>query len=187
MMRPLKRLARFLRDREGLAAIEFAFVAPILILAYFGVAELCGAMLAQRKASHVASAIGDLTAQYSAPAPSDINNFFAAGQTIMSPSSTTTLKMRISLVTENAAGTAASVVWSCATSNWAVLAKTTPETLPQANMITASQSVVMAEAQYTYTSPVSYIVQNLPPFSDVFYLRPRIVDPIPDPGGSPCN
>jgi Flp pilus assembly protein TadG len=185
-MRPLERLGRFLRDREGLAAVEFAFVAPMLILAYFGVAELCGAMLAQRKTSHVASAIGDLTAQYSAPAASDVTNFFAAGQTIMTPSATTTLKMRISAVQENAAGTGAFVLWSCA-SNWVLLAKNTPETLPQANMIAAGQSVVMAEAQYTYTSPVAYVLPSAFTYSNVFYLRPRIVDPIPDPAASPCN
>ena len=182
MMRPLQRVRRFLRDRGGLAAVEFAFVAPILILAYFGVAELCGAMLAQRKTSHVASAIGDLTSQYSAPTSTDINNFFAAGQTIMSPSDTTTLKMRISEVQENPAGTAATVIWSCASSNWTKIPVTTPEVL-QANLITANQSVIMAEAQYTYTSPVSYIVKNLPPYSYTFYLRPRIVDPIPSPTG----
>jgi Flp pilus assembly protein TadG len=179
MMRPLQRVRRFLRDRGGLAAVEFAFVAPILILAYFGVAELCGALLAQRKTSHVASAIGDLTAQYSAPTVADMNNFFAAGQTIMSPSDTTTLKMRISEVTENAAGTAATSTWSCP-SNWVKIPNGTPETL-QPNLISAGQSVIMAEAQYTYTSPVSYIVKNLPPYSYTFYLRPRIVDPIPDP------
>jgi Flp pilus assembly protein TadG len=179
MMPPVQRIRRFLRDRGGLAAVEFAFVAPILILAYFGVAELCGAMLAQRKTSHVASAIGDLTAQYSSPQVADINNFFAAGQTIMSPSDTTTLKMRITEVKENPAGTAAASVWSCQ-SNWVKIPNGTPEALTP-NLITAGQSVIMAEAQYTYTSPVSYVVKNLPPYSYVFYLRPRIVDPIPDP------
>jgi len=180
MMRPLQRLGRFVRNREGLAAVEFAFVAPILILAYFGVAELCGAMLAQRKTSHVASAIGDLTAQYSAPQPADITNFFAAGQTIMSPSNTTSLQMRISEVQENAAGTAATVIWSCASANWTKIPVTTPEVL-QANLIAANQSVIMSEAKYTYTSPVAYILPSVFNYSYVFYLRPRIVDPIPAP------
>jgi Flp pilus assembly protein TadG len=181
MMRPFERLARFIRDRDGLAAVEFAFVAPIMILAYFGVAELCGAMLADRKTSHVASAIGDLAAQYSTLATGDINNFYAAGQTIMAPSPTTTLKMRISEVQENTAGTAATVIWSCASSNWTKLANGTPEKLTT-NLIAGGQSVIMSEAQYTYTSPVSYIVKNLSPYYYIFYLRPRIVDPIPPPG-----
>ncbi len=180
-MRPLQRPGRFLCDRKGLAAIEFALIAPIMILAYFGVAEFCGAMLAERKASHVASAIGDLAAQYSSLQASDIANFFAAGDAIMSPSSTTSLQMRISVVRENAAGTAATVLWSCPSSNWTALGTGTPVAL-QTNLIGAGQSVVMSEVQYTYTSPANYLLKTVP-YSDTFYLRPRIVDPIPLPTG----
>jgi hypothetical protein len=110
-----------------------------------------------------------------------MNNFFAAGQTIMSPSDTTSLQMRVSAVQENAAGTAATVIWSCASSNWTKITNGTPETL-QANLIAANQSVIMSEAKYTYTSPVSYILPSAFNYSYVFYLRPRIVDPIPSPG-----
>jgi Flp pilus assembly protein TadG len=184
-MTPVQRLGRFRRDRRGLAAIEFAFIAPILILAYFGVAELCGAMLAQRKVSHVASAIGDLTGQYSSLQPSDITNFFAAGDAIMTPASTTGLKMRISVVQENAANTAATVLWSCATSNWTPLAAKSPVQLTP-NLITANQSVVMSEAQYVYNSPVNYLLKSGVTYSNTFFLRPRIVDPIPAPTPGSC-
>jgi Flp pilus assembly protein TadG len=177
--RPKHRVG-WLGDARGLAAIEFAFIAPMLILAYFAVAELCGAMLAERKTSHVASAIGDLTTQYSTLQPGDMGNIFAAGQTIMSPNSTTGLKMRISEVQENATGTAATVLWSCASSNWTALAAGTPETL-QPNLIAANQSVVMAETRYVYSSPVSFMLPKAFNYSDVFYLRPRLVDPIPSP------
>ncbi|HEX4198651.1 MAG TPA: TadE/TadG family type IV pilus assembly protein [Caulobacteraceae bacterium] len=169
-----------LGDAGGLAAIEFAFIAPLLILAYFAVAELCGAMLAQRKTSHIAAAIGDLTTQYSSLKTGDMGNVFAAGQAMMAPNSTTSLKMRISVVQENAQGTAATVLWSCASSNWTALATGTPETL-QPNLITANQSVVMAEARYAYSAPVSFLLPNAFNYSDVFYLRPRLVDPIPAP------
>jgi Flp pilus assembly protein TadG len=181
MMRSPRPAAGWFGDAGGLAAIEFAFIAPLLILAYFAVAELCAAMLAQRKTSHVASAIGDLTTQYSTLQPSDVSNIFAAGQVIMSSSPATGLKMRISVVQENAAGTAASVLWSCASSNWTPLAKGTPEAL-QPNLITASQSVVMAEAKSAYSAPISTMLPSAFNYSDVFYLRPRIADPIPAPG-----
>jgi Flp pilus assembly protein TadG len=39
-------LNRWRRDRRGVSAVEFAFIAPVLILFYFGVAELCSALLA---------------------------------------------------------------------------------------------------------------------------------------------
>ena len=41
----------------------------------------------------------------------------------------------------------------------------------------------MSEAKYTYTSPVSYMLPSAFNYSYVFYLRPRIVDPIPAPTG----
>lgn len=180
MIRLLKRLVGRSSDAGGLAAIEFAFIAPMLILAYFAVAELCGAMLAERKTSHVAAAIGDLVTQYSSLQPGDVANVFAAGQAIMSPNSTTGLKMRVSEVQENATGTAASVLWSCSSSNWTALAAGTPETL-QPNLITANQSLVMAETRYAYSAPISMMLPSAFNYSKVFYLRPRLIDPIPAP------
>ena len=56
-------LKRFLRDTAGLAAIEFAFIGPVLITMYFGVAELPQALLAQRRAAPAASTMGDLVSQ----------------------------------------------------------------------------------------------------------------------------
>ena len=63
MKRPLLSLRRFARDCRGVSAIEFAIIAPLLITFYLGMAETTQAMMAKRKASHVASAIGDLIAQ----------------------------------------------------------------------------------------------------------------------------
>ena len=40
---------RFLGDRRGVSAIEFAFIAPVMILMYFGVAELTQGMMAERR------------------------------------------------------------------------------------------------------------------------------------------
>ena len=56
-------LKHLIKDRRGAAAVEFAFIAPVMILMYYGLAELTQAMMADRRASHVASAIGDLVAQ----------------------------------------------------------------------------------------------------------------------------
>ncbi len=47
----LKRACRLLRDRRGVAAIEFALVLPIFITLFFGVVELCNYNLQSRRAS----------------------------------------------------------------------------------------------------------------------------------------
>ena len=54
---------RFRKDRRGVAAVEFALIAPAMVLLYCGLVELCQAVIAERKANHVASAIGDLVTQ----------------------------------------------------------------------------------------------------------------------------
>ena len=164
--------------------MEFAFIAPVLILAYFGVAELCGAMLAERKAYHAASAIGDLVAQDAAPAGSDITDIFSVASAIMLPYSSTGMQMRVTSVKANAAGTAYATTWSCG-SGYSPYANGTSITLP-ANLIQANQSVIMAEVQYVYNSPVQYVIPQAETFREKFFLRPRLVDPIPDPG-TPCT
>ncbi|HLI65841.1 MAG TPA: TadE/TadG family type IV pilus assembly protein [Caulobacteraceae bacterium] len=169
------RLRRLARDTRGVSAVEFAFIAPVLILAYFGLAELCGAMLAERKTSHVAYAVGDLAAQATTLHDSDITNIFAIGNIIMSPDPTAGLKMRITSVQADSKG-ATTVGWSDASG---LTANTPGNTIAiPANLIGNSQSIIKAEAQYTYTVPVAYMLPASFPFSYTFYLRPRIVDPV---------
>jgi Flp pilus assembly protein TadG len=53
----------FLRSQSGTVAIEFAFIAPILILLFLGTIELCNALICREKATTVASTAADLVTQ----------------------------------------------------------------------------------------------------------------------------
>lgn len=55
--------SRFARDEDGIAAIEFAFIAPIMLFMYFGMAEIATAISTDRKISHSANVAGDLATQ----------------------------------------------------------------------------------------------------------------------------
>lgn len=63
MMRLRAGLARFGRDRRGVAAIEFAFIAPILLAMYFLTMEATQAIETNKKLSRVAAMVGDLATQ----------------------------------------------------------------------------------------------------------------------------
>ena len=168
--RPLPIWRRFGRDRTGAAAVEFALLAPVMITIYFGLVETCEAVLAERKADHVASAVGDLVAQSSgALAASDIDDIFAIGNTVMAPFATSTLKMRITSLTPNGAGNPA-VSWSYG-SGMTALAAGTAKTLPVT--VSSGDSVIMSEVTYTYNSPLKYVMPNALTFNEVYYLRPR--------------
>jgi len=161
---------RFGRDRKGAAAVEFAILAPVMITIYFGLVETCEAVLASRKADHVASAIGDLVAQSSGTvSTSDLGDIFNIGNTIMSPYTTSTLQMRITSLAPNSSGTP-TVGWSYG-SGMSALASGTTKTLPIT--VSSGDSVIMAEVTYTYNSPLKYVLKNALTFNSVYYMRPR--------------
>ena len=163
--------SRFRRDRRGVSAIEFAFIAPLLILIYFSLAELCQAMLAERKVAHAAASVGDLVAQVSTVSASDLNDVYAAAGSVMTPYSTTPLKIRITSVSADSTGKT-TVAWSQG-SGMSGLATGSTVTLP-ANLLPASQTLIMSEVQYAYDSPFNYWFKGVMTFDQTYYLRPRV-------------
>lgn len=159
------------RDRRGVSAVEFALIAPAMIACYFGMAEITQALLAERKAAHAASAIGDLVAQSSSVSTADITDIFAIASTIMQPYSTRSLQMRVSSLTADAGGTP-KVDWSSG-SGMAALATGATVTGVPTGVVSAGQSVVMSEVTYSYDSPVDVMMPNAVTFNRKFYLRPR--------------
>jgi len=172
MIKLFKRLGR---DRRGVSAVEFALIAPAMIAFYFGLAEITQALLAERRAGHAASAIGDLVAQSSSISNTDITDIFQIATTIMQPYPTNTLKMRVTSVKANAAG-ATTVAWSNG-SGMTPYGTGAALTVP-AGVIAANQSVIMSEVTYDYDSPVNFFMPNAVTFSRKFYLRPRRSDEV---------
>jgi len=164
-------LAKLRRDNRGVSAVEFALISPAMIACYFGMAEISQALLAERKAAHAASAVGDLVAQSSSVSSADITDIFGIAATIMSPYSTTSLKMRVSSLTADTSGTP-KVDWSSGSGLTALTAGATVTGIPT-GVMTAGQSVVMSEVTYTYDSPVDVVMPNAVTFTRKFYLRPR--------------
>lgn len=169
----LKKLGR---DRRGVSAVEFALIAPAMVACYFGMAEITQALLAERKAAHAASAIGDLVAQSSSVSSADITDIFAIASTIMSPYSTSTLKMRVSSLTADSTGKP-KVDWSTGSGLTALTAGATVTGVPT-GLMTAGQSIVMSEVTYSYDSPVDVMMPNAVTFTRKFYLRPRKSDKV---------
>jgi Flp pilus assembly protein TadG len=161
---------RFAKDRRGVAAIEFALIAPVLVLLYCGVAELGQAFLADSKTGHVASAVGDLVAQTDTLTSANVDDIFAIGATVMAPFPTSTLQMRVTSVTADASGTPR-VDWSRGYGGYTVLTKTNPVAMPIA--MAAGDSVIMTQSQYQYTSVIQYILPHALTYTAAYYLKPR--------------
>jgi len=81
----LEKAARLVRDRRGVAAIEFAFIAPILLILYFLTMEASQAIETSKKVSRMSSMIGDLIAQQSGVDPATLTAILQAANTTLLP------------------------------------------------------------------------------------------------------
>ena len=168
-------LRRFGKDRKGVAAVEFALIAPAMILLYCGLVELCQAIMADRKTNHVASAVGDLVSQAETVSSSDLSDIFTIANTIMSPFPTSSLQIRVTSLTANASGTPV-VDWSKGYGGFSALTVGQTKTLPMT--LASGDSMVMSESKYTYTSVLHYVLPSALSYSEVYYLRPRRSDKV---------
>jgi Flp pilus assembly protein TadG len=169
-------LGGFIKDRRGVAAVEFAMIAPIMLLFYFGLAEFTQAMIAERKAIRTASAIGDLVAQNSeiaATGAGGISDVFAIADTLMKPFPTgSKLKLCVASISADQYGNK-TVDWSENKGDSTCPAENAKITTLSADLLAANQSVIMSRVIYSYTSPVNQTLKTNPTFTKTYYLRPR--------------
>ncbi len=121
---PRERARAFGINEQGLAAIEFAFVLPLMLAIYLGIVELSNGLSASHKVDLVAHVVSDLTGQITgggagsgqaAITDSEMQQIFLAGAALIAPLSATSLTITISevLITQNVAGAyQAQVTWS---------------------------------------------------------------------------
>ncbi len=164
-------LKRLKSDERGVAAVEFALIAPVAIILYCGFAEVTMAMMAERRADHAASVVGDLVAQTTSVSAADMTDIFTVGQSIMLPFPSANLKIRITSVTADAQDVPR-VTWSLGNGMTAFTNGTAVSGFP-ANLLAAGDSVIQADVQYTFTSPLGMTIKTPLTFSDSFYLKPR--------------
>ena len=176
--RPRQSLANLWRDRRGVSAVEFAFIAPVLLVFYCGMSELTEAMMAQRRLVALASSIGDVVARQSNVTDAQRTDIFQIGNTLMAPFPTATLTMCVVSVSSDTKGKD-TVDWAepynspvnCPT------AGTVITSIPD-SVLPASGSVIMSKASYAYDSPLKLVSPQTIVFRRTFYLRPRLSDKV---------
>jgi Flp pilus assembly protein TadG len=170
--RPLR---RFLRDKRGVSAVEFAMLLPLMITLYLGGVEVSSAIAVDRKTTLVARTLGDLVAQSTSVNAADMTNILNAATTVVQPYSSSLLKVTVSRVDVDANGSA-KVIWSKA-QNTTARAANSSVTLPAA-LNTANTSLIWAETQYAYTPTIGYVITGTMQLKDQIYMRPRLSDTV---------
>jgi Flp pilus assembly protein TadG len=172
-------LRKFARDYQGLSAIEFALVFPVMATLYLGGTALTQGIVIKRKVTLVTRAVGDLTSQDTDIDNTEMNTIFSAAAAVMQPYPTTTLTLTITSlkVDKNGVGT---VEWSNRSVNGGnfVQGRVAQSTMTLTDLAVPDTTVhfIMAEGTYTYTPPVGTSFVGTLPLSNTFYFRPRRVD-----------
>jgi Flp pilus assembly protein TadG len=166
---------RFRTDCRGIAAVEFAFVLPIMLLLFFGVIEISNGLEADRKASITARTLSDIISQSPTVSDSDISNSFNASSSIMFPYSSVSMQAVVSQVKIDATGLA-KIVWSKTTNGNPTQHHPGDTVAPPAGLVIPNTYLIWSETTYTYTPLVHYIIQTNLMLKNQFYTRPRQSD-----------
>lgn len=161
---------RFARADEGLSAIEFALIIPVMLLTMFGIAEIANYILAARKVANVASSAADLVTQDTIVEDDEMSDIMGALRVILYPFDPNDAQIRITSVVADADGET-TVAWSDAR-NTGAYAEGSPIDVPD-DIVPDSQGVVMTEVSFTYRTLFGMFLTDGMTVSDTFYMKPR--------------
>lgn len=180
LLSPLRlSVRRLARDDRGLAAVEFAIIVPLMLVMFFGTVEISSAVAVNRKISMVTQGLADLAGRYKVVTDTDITNFFAIGNAMLTPYDATPLQTTITEIYIDPATGVARAQWS---KGYAPRANGTTVSVPAdlisrdaSNNILPNQYLIFTEASYLYTPAVGYVLGKTGvTLSDTTYMRPRL-------------
>ncbi len=173
----LGRIVRFARDRRGVSAVEFAFLAPVMVGLYLGCAEISDGVAVDRKVSLTAGALANLSAQVTAISSTDMTNILDASSAIVSPFDASKLTMVLSCIKIDSTG-AAKVQWSSARNTTARASGSTYSfDAVNAALDVKGTWLLLSEVTYAYTPIVGYTITGTLTLSDKMFMAPRITAP----------
>ena len=181
-------LRRLARAREGAIAVEFAFTFPVLLIMLFGMVELENLVATQHRMFTAGSSIDAVIGRIPSLTTASETNIFAAATDIMGSTASSPPNLRVSQVIITNTGTPKyewSDVQGAAYTPYARCAKSVLPQLLSANApaLASGQRVLVAEIQYTWASPFSYVLKQPIVLNSTTVISPRAGDVNRDWGG----
>jgi Flp pilus assembly protein TadG len=147
---------RFARHSDGAAAVEFGFLAPLLLLMLLGTIEIGRAVNTDRHFTAAVGTAGDLVAREeylgksATAASSNLDGMMQSVQHMMRPYDASSLKLAvISVRASPTDATDTRVSWAYSYNGMAKPADCAKYTVP-ANILTKGNSVIVVDATYTF-------------------------------------
>lgn len=189
------RFGQFRANCAGVAAVEFAFIAPVLMIMTIGIAEASRAVMMHKRYQRSVAMVGDLVSREdaigttAAEATAEMAGMMKAAEQAMAPYSFATLKIGVSaIMAPIAPATQTTVAWSYPYHSYPVSACGANKNMPAANMISAGNAAILVEGQYTYTPLIANLIPGFKgsvTWTDTIAYSPR--GACPDYAGKKCS
>ncbi|MBV9568607.1 MAG: hypothetical protein JO172_10745 [Hyphomicrobiales bacterium] len=186
MSRLNAKFREFARLATATAAVEFATVLPVMLIAYIGSIEIGSGVTADHKLANLSLTLANLAAETTkALQDSDVNAIFNAAAAVLAPYDYTQAGMVISsIVFDNSNPPNAYVVWSNAQGPGATAltpdCKTNLSTaLVPTNLRSPNGSLLLGQAYFPYTPAMGYVVTGTISLSNMNYMVPRYYVSVP--------
>ena len=161
-------LKRTISDRKGAAALEFALIFPVLFILHIAAVEALGAYQAQRKVSHIAAAIADITAQNRTVTTAELDDVLKASVSMIYPYPNASVQQRVSSLSANGSGSVST--------DWTVKKGYTSSDGPSvpSGYLAANESVIVTDVVYDYRPTFGLFMPEIIRFKRHAYVRPRL-------------
>jgi Flp pilus assembly protein TadG len=174
-------------DPSGTAAIEFAIVLPGLLTLAIGCYEAANLILADLKLEAAAETAADLVAQTRVNTvlqSSDFTNITNATTQVMTPFPTSGTKLQVAYASVTYSTGSPVIDWHVEVNGATPINVTSlPNSANAANLgnetAGSTDSVIVAQLTYAYTSPVSYALKSSYTLSQAALNRPRYMSCVP--------
>lgn len=163
-------------DQRGLMAVEFAIIAPVLLIMLIGCFEITYALLAEARLRAMAHGVATLVAKQASIDAAAMADICVGGQIMMLPLAATEMSIAVTSVSQVSG--AAVVDWqdtSCGTAT------------PVANPLAAAadllsqdgDSAILVRASYGFHSPTQMFLPSVMTLTHQTYARPYSNETVP--------
>jgi len=188
-----RRFLHLIGDRRGVAAVEFAFIAPLMLCMYFVTMEVSQGIEANKKVGRVGSMVADLITQQQKITKADIDSIMTIAESIIQPYTRSRPNIFVTAIeVTNDATPKVKVVWSRQLFNGTygrIVAPSSTTTVPAALAVPGS-FLIRVESQLSYRPVITWSASQkealglMSAFDGIemdktYYLRPRMSTTIP--------
>jgi len=141
---------RFARDRQGVGAIEFAIIFPVLIMLYLGAFEITIGLSVSKRTARAAGSIADIVTQQQSVTKSSLTDIAKAAAPIYSPFDSSGMLVKVTAIQIDGSSNP-TVMWSWASTGAAPYAKNSTVSDVPTEMKKANSFLIRSELSIPYT------------------------------------